>query len=129
MSPGTRLENDGFLEALREHNQWTETDMNDTVGTHTVFSGKVIQLRKSLYGSRTEVPRSENLVVRPDTIGILPVCQDGRLLFIEEYALGAGKPLLTLPGGKVEGRAGHSLIDEAQRELREENWLPSECNG
>jgi ADP-ribose pyrophosphatase len=98
--------------------------MITVIDRNTVFRGDLIEVQAVSVKLSDGSLQSRELIVRPDTIGIIPICDDGRLLFIEEYALGAGKAVLTLPGGKVED-AGGSLSDQAQRELREETGYRS----
>lgn len=94
------------------------------IDRNTVFRGNLIEVQAVSVKLSDGSLQTRELVVRPDTIGILPVFDDGRLLFIEEYALGADKAVLTLPGGKVEG-TGEPLSEQAQRELREETGYRS----
>src|SRR5579885_1167601 len=61
-----------------------------------------------------------DVVVRPESLLILPVAQQDIVLLIEEYDFGAGTWQLTLPGGKVESSSGDTFDEQAQKELREE---------
>ena len=60
------------------------------------------------------------LVSRSDGVAIVPVTNDGQVLMIQEYAAGAAKPLLFIPGGMTEATSESRRQQEAQRELREE---------
>jgi len=42
-----------------------------------------------------------DIVERPESVLVLPVGQNGIVLMVEEYDIGAGSWQLTLPGGKV----------------------------
>jgi 8-oxo-dGTP pyrophosphatase MutT (NUDIX family) len=61
-----------------------------------------------------------DIVERPESVFILPVGQNDRVLLVKEYNLGAGQWQLTLPGGKVEHPPAVPLEEQAQRELRQE---------
>lgn len=58
------------------------------------------------------------LITQPDyavTVALLP---DGKLVMLREYSHGAGRTVLSLPGGMIE--PGEAPLDAARRELREE---------
>jgi ADP-ribose pyrophosphatase len=62
--------------------------------------------------------RRFDLVQHSDSITVLPVDEEGRILFVRQYRVGAQADLLELPAGVME--AGEDPLECARRELREE---------
>jgi ADP-ribose pyrophosphatase len=85
-----------------------------------VFSGelfKVFQWRQELYdGTFATFER----VQRPDSVFVLPVTEDGRLVLLEQEQPGR-LPYMSLVGGRIE--EGETALMAAQRELMEETGL------
>lgn len=66
--------------------------------------------------------RGEEYIESFDEVLVLPIDQDGSILFARESAPAfGGGPVLVLPGGTVEPR--ESMADTANRELQEELGL------
>ncbi|BCL83995.1 ADP-ribose pyrophosphatase [Ktedonobacteria bacterium brp13] len=61
-----------------------------------------------------------DIVERPESVLVLPVSYKQTVLLVEEYDLGAGTWLLTLPGGKVTDSTAEGIYQQAVQELREE---------
>jgi 8-oxo-dGTP pyrophosphatase MutT (NUDIX family) len=61
-----------------------------------------------------------DIVERPESVLVLPVGQNGTVLLIEEYDLGAEAWQFTLPGGKVVVSTPEGIRRKAEVELREE---------
>ena len=64
-----------------------------------------------------------DLVRHAPAVVILPVTNEGRILFVRQDRLGAEKELLELPAGLVDGNEGTNAA--AMRELREETGFES----
>jgi len=62
--------------------------------------------------------RDYDLVDHEDAVTILPVDDEGRVLFVRQFRVGAGKELLELPAGMMN--KGEDPLATARRELREE---------
>ena len=62
-----------------------------------------------------------DLVQHPDSVSIVPLTADGKLLFVRQHRIGAGRDLLELPAGVME--AGEDPAECAARELREETGM------
>jgi ADP-ribose pyrophosphatase len=63
------------------------------------------------------------VIEAPDWINVIPLTDDGRVVFIELYRHGTGEISLEIPGGIVD--AGESPRDAAARELLEETGYES----
>lgn len=90
------------------------------ISKETVYQGPVLTVNK--YQMR--MPDSEvierDIVERPESVLVLPVGQNGTVLLIEEYDLGAETWQLTIPGGKVTDATPEGIRKQAEIELREE---------
>lgn len=65
--------------------------------------------------------RQYDLIQIQDAVTILPLDDDGNVLFVEQFRIGANKMVLELPAGKIE--TGEEALATAEREIREETGL------
>ena len=65
--------------------------------------------------------RNYDLVEHGDSVTILPVDDQGKILFVSQHRLGSGGDLLELPAGVLD--PGESPQTSAERELREETGM------
>ncbi|WP_376794423.1 NUDIX hydrolase, partial [Thermogemmatispora sp.] len=63
---------------------------------------------------------TREIAERPDSVLVLPLGQQGTILMIEEPDLAVDVWQLRLPGGRVASSSPQALVEQAQRELREE---------
>ncbi|MBQ6509715.1 MAG: NUDIX hydrolase [Flexilinea sp.] len=68
--------------------------------------------------------RYYDLVRHCPAVVILPLTEDGKILFVRQYRLGAEKELLELPAGLIND--GEDPDPAAERELREETGYEGE---
>ncbi len=61
------------------------------------------------------------LVEHNDSVSILPVDDQGNMLFVRQYRIGAKEDLLELPAGVLE--KGEDPLEGAAREVREETGM------
>ena len=66
------------------------------------FSGVIYEIENVLCINSCGEIESRELIRRTDSVGVVPVFDNGDILFIKEYALGADKEVITIPGGKLE---------------------------
>jgi ADP-ribose pyrophosphatase len=93
----------------------------EVTNRNKVFSGKVFsveQLTLALPGGKTHV---YELLTHPGAVTIVPVDDDGNILFVSQYRVGVGKDLLELPAGTLS--AGEKPLACAEREVREETGM------
>ena len=65
--------------------------------------------------------RTYDLVDHKDAVTIVPVNQEGEVLFVKQYRVGARDYLLELPAGVMD--KGEDPAETAMRELREETGM------
>lgn len=82
------------------------------------FSVEKVQMRLPDYSVRPY-----DLVKHNDSVAIVPVDDQGNILFVRQYRIGAGETLLELPAGVNED--GEQSLASAEREVREETGMGS----
>lgn len=65
--------------------------------------------------------RDYDLVEHGDSVTVIPMDDDGNIIFVEQHRVGAGNVLLELPAGVIDD--GETPLDCAKREIREEIGL------
>jgi ADP-ribose pyrophosphatase len=92
--------------------------LESVVATRRVFRGKIVSLRVD----DVELPNGERskreVVEHADSVAIVPVLEDGRIVLIRQFRLPAEGVLLEIPAGVAD--PGESPVESAQRELSEE---------
>ncbi len=82
------------------------------------YQGKIISAYKeTLYGEDGTVS-VRDFVKHPGAVAILPVDENGHILFIKQWRRAAGTILIEIPAGTLE--AGENPLECADRELQEE---------
>lgn len=82
------------------------------------YTGRAFNVERVLVKMPDGAERHYDLVQHPDSVSIVPLTSDRRLIFVSQHRLGAGKDLLEFPAGVME--AGEDPAGCAARELREE---------
>jgi 8-oxo-dGTP pyrophosphatase MutT (NUDIX family) len=90
------------------------------VSKQTVYQGQVLRVDKYHMCLPNGKQIERDIVERPESVLVLPVGQNGTVLLIEEYDLGAEAWQLTLPGGKVIDLTPDGIRGQAEMELRQE---------
>ena len=88
------------------------------IESEQIWRGKLLDVRRD----RVRLPDgSEGVreyVTHPGAVVMIPVLDDGRLIFERQYRYPVGRVMLELPAGKIE--PDEDTLLTAQRELREE---------
>ncbi len=92
-----------------------------TIASTEVFSGRILNLRVET----VELPNGEKatreLVEHKDAVAVLPVTQQGNMVFVKQYRKALEMALLEIPAGLLE--EGEDPSEAANRELQEEIGL------
>lgn len=92
--------------------------------SETVFHGKVFDVKlDEIEYNRTGNKAIRQTAIHPGGAVIIPVTNDGKLVFISQYRFAHNETLLELPAGKLEKGEDPKLC--AERELKEETGYSS----
>lgn len=102
-----------------------------TVRTETVFSGRLIEVRKVTVGLSNGTTTDREIVVHPEVVAVLPLLDDGRVVLVRQFRKAAERELLEVPAGGID--EGETPEDAVRREMVEETgyrvgslkWLSS----
>jgi ADP-ribose pyrophosphatase len=89
-----------------------------TLHSETVFSGRLIDVRRDTVRLPDGETTTREIVVHPEVVAILPVLPDGRLVLVRQYRKAAERVLLEIPAGGID--PGESPEDAVRREMVEE---------
>jgi ADP-ribose pyrophosphatase len=88
------------------------------ISTELLYTGKVVSLRVDKVETETGRISSREIVERADTVSILAIDEDGKVLLVRQYRYAAGTYSLEIPAGSID--PGETAEQAARRELREE---------
>ena len=86
-----------------------------------VFSGRAFSIRRDTVQLPDSHTTTLDIVEHVGSVIILPLDEDGNLVFVRQYRHAAGLELLELPAGTLN--AGEDPLTCASREIREETGL------
>ncbi len=92
-------------------------------GAKKVFSGvlfDVYQWKQEMFDGTTSIFEK---VKRLDTVQVIPITSDRKIILTEQEQPGMDAPFLSLPGGRID--PGEHPLDAARRELKEESGYES----
>ena len=87
----------------------------------THYKGKAFDVEKVTFSMPNGKTPTYDLVNHPGAAVVMPVDEEGNVLFIRQWRLGAQRELLELPAGTLE--PDEPPIECARREVREETGL------
>jgi ADP-ribose pyrophosphatase len=89
--------------------------------SEVVFQGEVFSVRVDQVASASLEPRRIDVVEHDEAVALLPIQDDGRIIFVRQYRHPASESLLELPAGTLN--PGEKPEDCAVRECREETGM------
>jgi ADP-ribose pyrophosphatase len=90
----------------------------ETISQETVYHGRAFDVRRDELRFGDQPSMHLDIIDHPGAVTILPVDDQGRILFVRQYRHATGKELLELPAGTLnEDEAPETC---ALREIREE---------
>lgn len=90
----------------------------EMLASEQVFRGKLLDVRRDLVRLPDGKEGVREYIVHPGAVVIIPVLDNGDLLFERQYRYPVGHAVLELPAGKID--PGEAILATAVRELLEE---------
>jgi len=90
----------------------------ETIARETIYRGHAFNVRRDEVRSPDQRTMHLDIIEHVGAVTILPVDENGRILFGRQYRHAAGKELLELPAGTLD--VGELAENCALREIREE---------
>lgn len=93
------------------------------VSSETIYTGHVINVRKDIVRLSNGREVNRDVVEHSQCIAIIPVDDEGKILLVEQYRYPAGRKLLEIPAGGIDGNEDPETA--VIREMQEETgYLP-----
>lgn len=90
----------------------------EQLDSEQVFKGVLLDVRRDRVRLPNGAESVREYIVHPGAVVIIPVLDDGRLIFENQYRYPLRRDFLELPAGKID--AGEEILTTARRELLEE---------
>lgn len=91
------------------------------IKSEPVFQGRAFKIRRDSLKTPDGRETKYEIVEHNGSVIIIPIDEQGNLLFVRQYRHAAGMDLLELPAGTREGDEPHEVC--AAREIREETGM------
>ena len=96
----------------------------EEISREVIYQGRAFDVHRVKVRMPDQAEKLYDLVQHRGAVVIVPLDEQGCLLFVQQYRLGAGAEMLELPAGVLE--AGEQPEHCARREIREETGLAAE---
>lgn len=94
-------------------------DLTETgLSSETVFQGSLLHVRRDTVRLPDGSETGREYIVHPGAVLVIPVLDDGHMVFERQYRYPLRKTFIELPAGKID--AGEDSLTTGQRELLEE---------
>lgn len=93
----------------------------EVVQAEKMYQGRAFDVEKVTMRLPDGAVRPYDLVRHKDSVSIVPLDEQGNILFVRQYRIGTGETLLELPAGVMED--GEEALSSAEREIREETGM------
>ena len=90
----------------------------ELLNQETIYRGRAFNVRRDEVRTPNQHSMQVDVIEHVGAVTILPVDDEGRILFVRQYRHAAGRELLELPAGTLN--AGEPPEECARREIREE---------
>lgn len=90
----------------------------ETITTTKIYDGKIISLQKDVVRLPNGKTSERELIKHPGAVAIIPITEDKKILFVEQYRKPLERSLIEIPAGKMEPNEKPEVT--AIRELEEE---------
>jgi ADP-ribose pyrophosphatase len=94
------------------------------ISREEIYQGSVFDVQRVHIRLPNQLEKDYDLVVHAKAVVLVPIDQDGNLLFVQQFRLGAGQVLLELPAGILD--KGETPEKCAKREIREETGMAAQ---
>ncbi len=88
------------------------------IESHRVFDGELLKVRKDKVRLPNGHESTREYIVHPGAVVVIPLLDDGRLVFERQFRYPLRRVVLELPAGKID--PGEDILTTGQRELLEE---------
>ncbi|NLN96885.1 MAG: NUDIX hydrolase [Eubacteriaceae bacterium] len=92
-----------------------------TIASTEIFSGRILNLRVETVALPNGQEATRELVEHKDAVAVLPITEEGHMVFVKQYRKALDIVLLEIPAGLLE--EGEDPFEAASRELQEEIGL------
>lgn len=89
------------------------------IKSETKFKGEILTLKVEQVKFPDSSIHEREIVKHQGAVGIVPVTDEGKIIFVVQYRHPAGEEILEIPAGKLD-QDGETPLDCAVRELEEE---------
>lgn len=100
-------------------------DMEKTISTSVIFDGVLLRVLKDEVLLENGVTSTREYVLHPGAVAVVPITDDSKIVFVEQYRYPIKQKLIEIPAGKFD-KPGEDPLECAQRELEEETGYKAE---
>jgi ADP-ribose pyrophosphatase len=93
----------------------------ETVSTEKIYQGRAFSVRRDQVRLPGGKVTQLDIVEHVGAVTMIPIDDQGRILFVRQYRHAAGRSLLELPAGTIE--VDEPPVECARREIREETGM------
>ena len=95
--------------------------IHESIKEHEIYRGRAFTVRQDTVRLPNGRETNLDIVVHVGSVVILPVDEQGRIIFVKQYRYAIGMDILELPAGTLN--KGEPPFECARRELREETGM------